>query len=231
MEARRDILRATDVHYSAKLPPILGRITRSQHAHGFDLIGIERWRKRWRTILCQRQSVEDKLHVVFRTARMQHAVRFINPPGLIVDEIGKRSARLRRNLFFDRILADGVRHARARRIDQRRGIGNFHLRGDRGHAQRDRKCQRNFRTNLQHAGPFGESLRSKACVITPERQPLHDTFSVCANSELAPQLIQDVPATLKWMTHMAAGGKHLANQFGLTWVVVKDSNSHSCQKL
>ena len=36
----------------------------------------------------------------------------------------------------------------------------------------------------------GESLRSKACVITPERQPLHDTFSVCANSELAPQLIQ-----------------------------------------
>ena len=47
----------------------------------------------------KRHSVEDVLHLIFGTTRMENAVGFVKPAWLVVDGVGKRAAGLRGGVF------------------------------------------------------------------------------------------------------------------------------------
>ncbi len=90
------ILRRGDLHYASKFPAVLSWKTGGHHAHGIHVARFKWRRERRRAILRQRQTIHDELHIVFRAARVQHSVGFIQPPGLRVHHAKNATARLGR---------------------------------------------------------------------------------------------------------------------------------------
>src|ERR1700680_961877 len=85
----RNILFRGHLNDSAELSSILCGITRSQYAHRLYIACIKRWRKGRRTIFRERHSVQDVLHVILRTSRMQNAVPLVQPSRQVIDEVGE----------------------------------------------------------------------------------------------------------------------------------------------
>jgi len=105
---------------AAELSSIFRREIRRQNAHGLDLVRVERRRERGRPVLRQWQSVEHILHIVFRPARVQRAIPFVEPSGLIVHQVRQAAPGPRCKTLLNGLLADGIDRSRPVCIHQRR---------------------------------------------------------------------------------------------------------------
>src|ERR1700688_2534044 len=94
MEAVGHIFHGGYFHDAAELATVFGGKCGGQHAHRFHVVGVTLRRKGWRAILGERQPIENILHIVFRSARMQNAVSFIQRPGVLIGEGRELLARM-----------------------------------------------------------------------------------------------------------------------------------------
>src|SRR6266700_4978569 len=101
VESHGDVFLRSQLDDSSQLSAVLRRIVGSDNAKRFDFVGVEGGRESRRAILRQRETVDDILHVVFRAARVQHAIGFEQPSWLIGDQVKQIAARLRTGLLAD----------------------------------------------------------------------------------------------------------------------------------
>ena len=84
-----------DLDHASQAATELGGNTGSAHRHGFEFIYAQALGEGRRTIVVERNAVNDVLHIIFGSARMQHAVGLQQPAGLRVHDIDHGTARRR----------------------------------------------------------------------------------------------------------------------------------------
>ena len=178
-----------DFDDAAKFAAVLGGKSGGQHAHGIDIVGVEFRGERGRAILRERQAVENILHIVFRAARVQHAVGFVEPAGLLIDEVAEISAGLRSHFLIDGLAPDGIDGAGAAGIDEGGGVGDLNLRGDGRNAKRDRHVQRNFGAKFHEIAPGSKAFGADGEAVDTEGQILRGVAAVESNLKGAMNLI------------------------------------------
>ena len=167
-----------DFDDAAKFAAIFGGERGGKHAHGIHIVGVELRREGGRAILRQRQAVENILHIVFRAAGVQDTVGFIEPAGLLIDEVGEISSGLGGHFLINGFAADGIDGAGAAGIDQGGRVRHLNLGGDGGNAEGDGHVQRNFRAHFHEIvprrksfGADGEAVDTKRAVPAPYSAP------------------------------------------------------------
>ncbi len=147
VQAVRSVLGRRDLHHAAQLAPILSGISSRKDAHGLHVFRLETGRKCRRPVLVQGHAIHDELDIVLRSPGMQHAVGFIKPSWLGIDQVEQAPARLRSKVLCDGLRSDRIHGGGAIGIDQRRGIGYIHAALDRSHPQGDAQVHGDFRTD------------------------------------------------------------------------------------
>ena len=127
METFPAVSRGVDLDDAAHLSSILGRDAGSVDAHGLNIVGLNLRSMARRSVVGERNSVEHKLGLVFRAARMKDRVAFVQPSRLRVHQVLQRTARQRRDAIGNRLRADLVDRTDAMRIDER--VVGLHLDG------------------------------------------------------------------------------------------------------
>ena len=104
-------------------PPILrakfGGNAGGINAQGFDVIGFDLRAEAGRAIVGKRNSVDHKLRLVFRSARMEHRIAFVEPAGLRIHQILQGAAGQRGRSILNGVRADLINGTGAIRINQR----------------------------------------------------------------------------------------------------------------
>jgi hypothetical protein len=108
VKAVGDIFHGGYFHDAAEFAAVFRGEGGGEHAHGFHVVGVKLRRKGGRAILCERQPIENILHIVFRAAGMKNAIGFVEPARLLIDEIAEVAAGLRGHLLIDGLSADGI---------------------------------------------------------------------------------------------------------------------------
>jgi len=174
---------------AAELAAVFGGVSGGEHAERFDVAGIERRSKGGRAILRERHSVEYVLHLIFGAARMENAVGFIKPAGLIVDGVRKRATGLSGAVFAEFFSTEGIDGARFGRIDQRSGVGDFNAGVDGGDAESDRDAHGNFAADFDKVGPLGEAFGGDGEAVHAEGKFGGDIFTFGGDGEFAFELV------------------------------------------
>ena len=185
MPAEKRVFVGSELDDAAELPPVFGGITGGEQAQGFNGIGIHIRGKSGRAILHQRLAIDDELHVVFGAARMQHAVAFVEPAGLLIDKIEEVAARLEAELLANRLLADGIECARARGVHEREFVGDLDLGGEGRDAEGDAEFHGDFGVDFDDVAPGGETFRGEIQAVDAERKVMENVVAVCRNLEAA----------------------------------------------
>src|SRR5215471_7426865 len=174
---------------AAELAAVFGRVTGRENPQGFDIARVERRSERRRAVLRQRHSVDNILHLVFRTARVQSAVRFVKPARLVVDGVGKRATGLGRSVFAQGFAAERVNGRGLGRVEERRGVVDFNARAYGRDAQGHRDARRYFAANLDQIGPRRKALGGNGKAINAERKLGSDVSAFRRDRKIALELV------------------------------------------
>jgi hypothetical protein len=118
-----------------------------------------------------RQPVDDVLRLVLGAARMEDAVRFEQPPGLRVDNVGQRTPRQREGTRGERFGAEALHARRLSQVEQGSAAETVTCVLERGNRQRHTALDRQRGSDLHHAGVGLESRPFDDELIGPEGQP------------------------------------------------------------
>src|SRR5271166_1147567 len=116
-----------DLDDAAHLPSVLGRNTGGINAHRLNTVGFNLGPIPRRTVVGERNAVEHKLGLVFRPARMEDCVAFIEPSRLRVHQVLQGAARQRGDAIGNCVRADLIDCTNAMRINE--GVVFLHLYG------------------------------------------------------------------------------------------------------
>ena len=213
MPSRRDIFLGSDFDDASQFPPIFRWKTCRQHAQGLNIARIQGGRKRRRAILRQWQSVHHELHVVFRTARVKHAIGFIQPTRLFGYQVQQFAPRLRRVMFLDRLPADGVQRSRRIGVHQGRRIVHLHLCCHRRNAQRDGHTHRHLGAYFDQIAPRRESFRLQTQPVNSKRKILRNVAPLRPRHKCPPKPIGFADELARWRHRSPMRVIHLNPQF------------------
>ncbi len=211
--SRLDIFFGDDFDDAAQFPPIFGRKTRRQHAQRLDIARIKRRCKRRRAILRQRQPVHHELHVVFRAARVKHAVGFIQPSRLFGHQVQQLAPRLRRVMLLDRLPPDGVQRSGGIGIHQGCRIIHPHPCRQRRNPQRHGHAQWHLGANFNQTAPRRETFRLQTQPVNSKRKILRNVASFGHRYKSAPKPIGLADQLAGWRHSGPVQVMHLKVEF------------------
>ena len=93
VEARLRVLKGVDLDHATHFSAVLRGNARGVDAHRLHVVGFNLRSEAGRAIVGQRDAVDHKLGLIFRTARMQDGIAFVEPAGLRVHQVLQRTAR------------------------------------------------------------------------------------------------------------------------------------------
>src|SRR5579875_2487879 len=99
MQAGQEIGRGGCLNHASELSTIFGRKACGHDSHSLNIFRWEGWRKRRRSVLSERKTIDHKRNVVLRAAGVENAVGLINPARLGVNNISKAPPQLRRDFL------------------------------------------------------------------------------------------------------------------------------------
>jgi hypothetical protein len=118
MQAGVCIALGIQLHHSAHLPSVFSRDAGGIDTDRIQIVCLDLRPEAGRAIVCQGDSIDDKLRLVLRPAWMQHRVALIEPSGLRVYEILHRPSRQRTKPAVNLLLPDLHHGRRTIGIDQ-----------------------------------------------------------------------------------------------------------------
>ena len=160
-------------HHAAHLAPILRRNARGINAHRFHIVRIDFRAEARRAVVRQRNAVHHKLCLIFRAARMQHRVAFIEPARLRIHQILHRSPRQRTHTMLNRVRPDLIDLSRLVRIHQRLIRRHIHRLLHLRQLQLQRDVLRELGLDLHGLRRRRKAELRHRYFILSKRQPLH----------------------------------------------------------
>ena len=126
-----------------------------------------------RTVVGERNSIEHKLGLVFRPARMEDGIALVQPSRLRIHQVLQRAAWQRRDPIGNRLRANLVDRADAMGIDER--VVGLHLDGclEGNQAEFDELSGRSCGTNFNRLRGGSEGCVPDFQVVDPKRKTLH----------------------------------------------------------
>ncbi len=126
VQTRLRILKGVDFDDSAHFAAIFGGNTRGIDAHGLDVVGLNFRAKTGRAVVGEGNAIDDELGLIFRAARMQNSIAFVEPAGLGIDEVLQRASGDGTETVLELIRAKLTDGAGLVRIDKDIGGVDFH---------------------------------------------------------------------------------------------------------
>ena len=118
METFASVSRGIHLDHAAHLPSVLGRNAGRVDAHRLNVVGLDLRAIAGRAVVGQRDAIEHELGLVFRAARMEDRVAFVEPSRLRVHQVLQRTARQRCDAIGNGLRADLVDRTDTMRIDE-----------------------------------------------------------------------------------------------------------------
>ena len=177
------ILQRVHFHDAAQLAPVFRGNARGVDAHRLHVVRFDLGTEARRAIVRERNAVDHELRLVFRAARMQHGVAFIEPARLGVHQILQRTPGDRTEAVLNRVGADLADCAGLIGIDQGVGSGDGNGLIHGGQLELDHKFGGNRGTNLDHFRNRSESGLRNFQPIQAVRQALYLQPPLLAGAE------------------------------------------------
>src|SRR3982074_836339 len=106
MKTRIGLPACVEFDDSAHFPAVLRGVSCGIDADGVQFVRLNLRAEAWRAIVSKRNAVDHKLGLIFRTARMQNGVAFVDPSGLGVDQVLDGTAGQRREALLNLLRSD-----------------------------------------------------------------------------------------------------------------------------
>ena len=137
VKAGSRILRCIELDDPSHFAAVFRGNARRIDRYRVDVVRFEFGTKAGRAVVGERDSVNDKLSLIFRSTWMENRIAFVQPSWLSVNQILYGTARKRGKPVLDSRGADLVDRARLIWIDERIAGGDRHLRTDRSDLKGD----------------------------------------------------------------------------------------------
>ena len=166
-----------DVDDAAQLAAVFGWITGGHHAQRLHVVGIQIRQERRRSVVGQRNTVNQVLRLVLAAPRVQNAVGLDDPARLRAHQVGERSSGQCRRSRSEGVCANAIDGARLMRIDEGVAGGHRHgcLHGRK--VQHHAQVARNRGADVHQLGHVGESRLANFDAVHPVGQPRREHTS------------------------------------------------------
>ena len=159
VKSRFCVFQSIDLDHAAHLPAKFRGKAGGINLEGFHVIGFEFRSEAWRTVVGERNAVHHKLRLIFRSARVENRIAFVEPARFRVHQILHGAAGQRGHPILDRLRADLIYRTGAIRIDQRAGRDDRHRFGNGSQFQLDRAIQGKRGTDFNRLGERRKALQ------------------------------------------------------------------------
>jgi len=99
---------------------------------------------------------------------MQDAVAFVDPTGLLIDEIEKVAAGLEAELLANGLFTDGIESAGARWVDEGEFVSDLDLGGDWSDTESNTEFYGDFGMDFDDVAPGGETFGGEIEAVDAE---------------------------------------------------------------
>ena len=115
VEAGLRVAQRVDFDDAAHVASVFGGNSGGVDGEGVDVVGFDFGAEAGRTIVGERDAVDDELSLILGAAGMEDGVAFVKPAGLRVDQVLQGAAGERRGTLGDMLAGrDGWKHRRGR---------------------------------------------------------------------------------------------------------------------
>ena len=189
MNARLRVLQRVDFHHAAHFSAVLGRDAGGVNVHRLRVVRLDFGAETGRAIVCERNPIDHELRLIFRAARMQNSVPFVEPAGLRIHEVLHGPPRQRRGSSVNCFAADSVGRTGTVRIDERLLVVDDHGRVHGRNAEVHHKVRGKHGTNLNGSRERCKTLLLNMNGISSEREPSCNSKTCVVGHERLLELI------------------------------------------